>query len=329
MKSILVTGGAGYIGSHACKALARAGYRPVTYDSLANGRKDAVRWGPLEQGDIADPVRLRAAIERHKPAAVMHFAAYIQVAESVADPGRYYANNVAGTLTLLDVMRATGLDTIVFSSSAAVYAAPQTALVAEDHPLAPANPYGQTKRMMETILADHGAAHGLRWTALRYFNAAGADPDGEIGANHDPVTSLIPVVLMAGLGTGPTLNVFGTDYDTPDGTAIRDFIHVTDLADAHVAALAHLLNGGESGPINLGTGRGYSVREVIETASRVLGRPIPAVDSPRRPGDLAAMVADARKAASLLNWTPQHSSIEKIIETAAAWERTRAGLAGG
>jgi UDP-glucose 4-epimerase len=178
--------------------------------------------------------------------------------------------------------------------------------------------------MMETILADHGVAHGLHWTALRYFNAAGADPDGEIGANHDPVTSLIPVVLRAGLGTGPTLSVFGTDYDTPDGTAIRDFIHVTDLASAHVAALEHLLNGGESGPINLGTGHGYSVREVIETAARILGKPIPAVDAPRRPGDLAVMVADARKASALLNWTPQHSSLEEIIDTAAAWERKRA-----
>lgn len=323
MKSVLVTGGAGYIGSHACKALAAAGYLPVSYDSLANGRKEAVKWGPLEEGDIADADRLRAAIGRHKPMAVMHFAALIQVAESVAHPGKYYENNVAGTVTLLEVMRETGLDTIVFSSSAAVYAPPQIDLVAEDHPLAPANPYGQTKRMVEVILDDHGTAHGLNWTALRYFNAAGADPDGEIGANHDPVTSLIPVVLKAGLGTGPTLNVFGTDYDTPDGTAVRDFIHVTDLAAAHVAALEHLQDGGESGPVNLGTGRGYSVRDVIETAARILDCPIPAVDSARRPGDIAKMVADARKAASMLTWTPTHSSLDEIIETAAAWEKKR------
>ncbi len=324
MACILVTGGAGYIGSHACKALARAGHLPVTYDSLQSGRTDAVRWGPLEQGDIADAARLRDVIGRHRPDAVMHFAAYIQVAESVANPGKYYANNVGGTLTLLDVMQETGIGTMVFSSSAAVYAAPETDRVAEDHPLCPANPYGETKRMVEMILADFSRACGLHWTALRYFNAAGADPDGEIGPNHDPVTSLIPLVLRAGLGTGATLNVYGTDYDTPDGTAIRDFIHVSDLASAHVAALDYLLKGGDSGPINLGTGRGYSVRSVIETAARVLGRPVPSVDRPRRPGDLAEMVADASKAGALLHWTPRHSSLEEIITTAAAWERGRA-----
>lgn len=323
MARILVTGGAGYIGSHACKALARSGHLPVTYDSLENGRADAVRWGPLERGDIADTERLRAVIARHRPAAVMHFAAYIQVAESVAQPGKYYANNVGGTLTLLDAMRDCGIGAMVFSSSAAVYSAPETEFVAEDHPLAPANPYGETKRMVETILADFGQAHGLDWTALRYFNAAGADPDGEIGPNHDPVTSLIPLVLKAGLGTGPELKVFGTDYDTPDSTAIRDFIHVSDLASAHVAALEYLLGGGASGPVNLGTGRGYSVRQVIETAARVLGREVPAIDCPRRPGDLAVMVADANKAASLLKWTPRHSSLEEIIATGAAWERAR------
>jgi UDP-arabinose 4-epimerase len=243
MACVLVTGGAGYIGSHACKALAAAGHLPVTYDSLGNGRTAAVRWGPLERGDIADAARLRTVISRHRPDAVMHFAAYIQVAESVSNPGKYYENNVGGTLTLLDAMQENGIGTMVFSSSAAVYAAPETDRVAEDHPLGPANPYGETKRMVETVLADFGRASGPKWTALRYFNAAGADPDGEIGPNHDPVTSLIPLVLKAGLGIGPMLNVYGTDYDTPDGTAIRDFIHVSDLAAAHVAALDHLLNG--------------------------------------------------------------------------------------
>jgi len=324
MARVLVTGGAGYIGSHACKALARAGHLPVTYDSLENGRTDAVRWGPLEQGDIADGARLRAVIGRHQPDAVMYFAAYIQVAESVANPGKYYANNVGGTLTLLDAIREAGIGAMVFSSSAAVYAPPETERVAEDHPLGPANPYGETKRMVEMMLADFSRACGLRWAALRYFNAAGADPDGEIGPNHDPVTSLIPLVIKAGLGSGQTLNVYGTDYDTPDGTAIRDFIHVSDLAAAHVAALEYLLAGGDSGPINLGTGQGYSVRSVIETAARVLGRPVPAVDSPRRPGDLARMVADAGKAASMFNWTPGHSSLEEIIATGATWERGRA-----
>jgi len=200
MARVLVTGGAGYIGSHACKALARAGHLPVTYDSLENGRTDAVRWGPLEQGDIADGARLRAVIGRHQPDAVMHFAAYIQVAESVANPGKYYANNVGGTLTLLDAIREAGIGAMVFSSSAAVYAPPETERVAEDHPLGPANPYGDTKRMVEMMLADFSRACGLRWAALRYFNAAGADPDGEIGRNHDPVTSLIPLVIKAGLG---------------------------------------------------------------------------------------------------------------------------------
>lgn len=324
MARVLVTGGAGYIGSHACKALASAGHLPVAYDSLVCGRAEAVRWGPLERGDIADTDRLRAAIAAHKPDAVMHFAAYIQVAESVAEPAKYYENNVAGTIRLLETMRECGMHTIVFSSSAAVYAPPTTPLVAEDHPLAPANPYGQTKRMVETILADFGTAHGLGWTALRYFNAAGADPAGEIGANHEPVTSLIPLVIKAGLGTGPTLNVYGTDYDSADGTAIRDFIHVSDLASAHVAALDYLRNGGKSGPFNLGTGKGYTVRQVIEAAGRVLARPIPTIDRPRRPGDLAVMVADCRKANAVLHWTPRHSSLEEIIATGAAWERARA-----
>jgi UDP-arabinose 4-epimerase len=323
LSCVLVTGGAGYIGSHACKALAKAGHLPVTYDSLENGRADAVKWGPLEEGDIADAERLRAVIARHRPAAVMHFAAYIQVAESVAQPGKYYANNVGGTLNLLTAMRETGISAIVFSSSAAVYAPPEGAPVAEGHALGPVNPYGQTKRMVERILADFGEAHGLNWTALRYFNAAGADPDGEIGPNHDPATSLIALVIKAGLGAGPELSVFGTDYDTPDGTAIRDFIHVSDLASAHVAALDYLEKGGVSGPFNLGTGRGFSVRQVIDAAERVLGRAIPAADRPRRPGDLAVMVADARKAVSLLNWTARHSSLEEIIATGAAWERKR------
>lgn len=323
MEKIFVTGGAGYIGSHTCKALARAGFEPVVYDSLENGRRAAVKWGPLEVGDIRDGERLRAALTAHRPAAVVHFAAYIQVEESVSFPGKYYGNNVVGTLSLLDAMRDTGVDKIVFSSTAAVYGMPETAPIGEDAPLAPINPYGESKRMVEAMLADFHHAHDLNWTALRYFNAAGADTEGELGPNHEPVTHLIPLVIRAAHGTGKRLTVFGTDYDTPDGTAVRDYIHVNDLADAHVAALRYLSKGGASGAFNLGTGQGHSVRDVINETGRILGVEVPATDGPRRAGDPPILVADPSKGKAAFDWQPRNSTLQTIIATAAAWERDR------
>lgn len=323
MSKVLVTGGAGYIGSHTCKALSAAGYIPVTYDNLEGGRAEAVKWGPFEEGDIRDKKRLGAAIARHRPEAVIHFAAYAQVEESVSYPDKYYWNNVYGTLNLLDAMRESGLGSIVFSSSAAVYGAADRMPVSEDTPLAPVSPYGHTKCTAEIILESYGAAYGLHWAALRYFNAAGADADGEIGADHSAANRLIPRVVTAGLGTGPILKIFGTDYDTPDGTAVRDFIHVTDLASAHVAALEYLKRGGASAAFNLGSGKGFSVREVVRSAALILGRSIPARICPRRPGDPAVMVANVDKAMACLDWSPVHSSLERIIATSAAWERNR------
>ncbi len=233
-KPILVTGGAGYIGSHACKALANAGYMPVTYDNLVYGHREAVKWGPLEEGDIADPIRLESVLRKYGPKAVMHFAAYAYVGESVENPSKYYRNNVAGTLTLLDTMRTCAVDKLIFSSTCATYGMPEQIPITEDHPQNPINPYGRSKLMIEWILKDYAAAYGLKYVSLRYFNAAGADPDGEIGEDHDPETHLIPLVLDVALGRRDHLNIFGTDYDTTDGTCIRDYIHVTDLADAHL-----------------------------------------------------------------------------------------------
>jgi UDP-arabinose 4-epimerase len=317
--TVLVTGGAGYVGSHAAKALARAGYRPVTLDNLSRGFAHAVRWGPLEQGDVLDRAFLDAVIKRHRPAGVLHFAALAYVGESVTDPARYYRNNVVGSLTLLEAMRDHGLSRIVFSSTCATYGVPVRLPLAEDHPQAPINPYGATKLMVERMLADLDAAHGLRSVALRYFNAAGADPDGEIGENHDPETHLIPLAIGAALGTGPQLKIFGTDYPTADGTCIRDYIHVTDLAAAHVAALRHLEAGGASAALNLGTGSGLSVREIVTEVARQVGRPVPADEVARRPGDPPELVADPTRARQLLGWTPRCSDVASVISTAYAW----------
>lgn len=316
---ILVTGGAGYIGSHTCKALARAGYTPIAYDNLVYGHRQAVRWGPLEQGDIADRERLDAVIDRYRPAAVMHFAAYAYVGESVQDPGKYYRNNVAGTLTLLEAMRDHGIEPLVFSSTCATYGLPEKIPIAEDHPQRPINPYGASKLMIERILRDFEQAHGLRHVALRYFNAAGADPDGEIGEDHDPETHLIPLAIQAALGWRPRVDIYGTDYPTADGTAIRDYIHVTDLAVAHVQALEYLQGGGRNTVLNLGTGRGYSVREVIRTVEAVGGRPVPIGEAPRRPGDPAVLVADPRCGAERLDWRSSYSGLSDIIATAWQW----------
>ena len=321
MKRILVTGGAGYIGSHTCKALALSGYEPVTLDNLVAGHRWAVNWGPLVQLDMTDAGALADVLRRERIDAVMHFAGYLLVGESMQNPGKYYANNVTNTVNLLDAMAATGVGTIVFSSTAAVYGNPERSPIPEDHPHRPINPYGESKLAIERALHWYGIAHGLKWTALRYFNACGADPDGQIGESHDPETHLIPLVVDAALGKRPPISVFGTDYPTPDGTAVRDFIHVTDLADAHVRALRRLDNGGASLALNLGTGEGYSVRQILETARAVIGSPIPQTDGPRRPGDPPVLVADARSARRELEWTPTMSDLETILQTALAWHR--------
>ncbi|QIK38190.1 UDP-glucose 4-epimerase GalE [Caldichromatium japonicum] len=328
MIPVLVTGGAGYIGSHTCKVLAQAGYRPIVLDNLVYGHKWAVCWGPLEVGDISDRACLDAIIACHRPEAVIHFAAYAYVGESVRDPGRYYRNNVAGTLTLLEAMRDHGIAHLIFSSTCATYGIPDQTPITEDHPQRPINPYGASKLMVERMLADFGQAHGLGWVVLRYFNAAGADPEGELGEDHDPETHLIPLAIQAALGQGPRLEVFGDDYPTPDGSCIRDYIHVADLAEAHVLALTYLRNGGASRALNLGTGQGHSVLEVIAAIERVAGRPVPYALGPRRPGDPPALYADATKAQALLGWTPRYPELDTIIEHAWRWHQG-AGTKGG
>ncbi len=321
-RGVLVTGGAGYIGSHACKALRRAGYTPVAYDDLSRGHREAVRWGPLVEGDLADRARLDWALREHRAAAVMHFAAYAYVEESVVDPALYYRNNLLGTLTLFDAMRAAGLRTFVFSSTCAIYGIPNEVPIAESAPQLPVSPYGETKLAIERALGWYGKAYGLRAAALRYFNAAGADPEGEIGEGHDPETHLIPLVIETALGRRPSIDIYGTDYPTPDGTAIRDYIHVQDLVEAHVRALSYLEAGGESIALNLGTGRGHSVREVVATAERVSGRAVAAQASPRRAGDPPALVADPRRAQEILGWSAGISDLDTIIKTALAWHRS-------
>jgi UDP-arabinose 4-epimerase len=318
-ETILVTGGAGYVGSHACKALARAGYRPVAYDSLIRGHREAVRWGPLVQADLADAKRLTETIKRFEVAAVLHFAAFAYVGESVEEPGLYFRNNVANTLTLLEAMRTSTVRHIVFSSTCATYGVPERVPITESAPQRPVNPYGESKLMVERMLHWYGAAHGFTHAALRYFNAAGADPEGEIGEDHEPETHLIPLVLQAAMGRRARIDVLGTDYPTPDGTAIRDYIHVQDLADAHVKALAHLLQGGASLELNLGTGVGHSVREVIAAAERVTGRSIPQRETGRRPGDPPVLVAEASRTREVLGWVPTLSTLDTILASAWAW----------
>jgi UDP-arabinose 4-epimerase len=322
--TVLVTGGAGYIGSHACKALAQAGFAPVAYDNLVYGHPWAVKWGPLEIGDILDRSRLDEVIRRYRPAAVLHFAAYAYVGESVQDPAKYYRNNVGGTLTLLEAMKDHGIGNVVFSSTCATYGVPHKVPIAEDHPQQPINPYGMSKLMIERMLEDFRRAYGLRYAALRYFNAAGADAEGEIGEDHEPETHLIPLVLAAALGQRSCVEVYGTDYPTADGTAVRDYIHVTDLADAHVSALKQLLTSGDSIALNLGTGSGYSVRDIIATAERVTRRTVPYREAPRRAGDPPVLVADAAHGARMLDWTPRRSGIEEIIRTAWNWHLAHA-----
>jgi UDP-glucose-4-epimerase GalE len=316
---VLVTGGAGYIGSHAAKALAQSGYEPVVLDNLARGHREAVQWGPFIEGDLADRALLRDSLRRFEIGAVMHFAAYAYVGESMTKPELYFSNNVVNSLNLLEVMRETGVHRIVFSSTCATYGVPETVPIREEMPQRPINPYGESKRMVERMLHWYGSAYGFGHMALRYFNAAGADVDGEIGEHHEPETHLIPLVLDAALSRRPHVEIFGTDYPTPDGTAIRDYIHVSDLATAHVLALKHLERRGASGALNLATGRGHSVREVIAAAEHVTKRAIARRESERRPGDPPALVADAGRARALLGWTPRFSDLETIVATAWRW----------
>ncbi|WP_462326295.1 UDP-glucose 4-epimerase GalE [Desulfobaculum sp.] len=323
--NILVTGGAGYIGSHTCKQLKAAGYTPVTFDNMVYGHEWAVKWGPLVKGDIQDRAALDAAFAKYAPAAVIHFAAYTYVGESVEDPGKYYRNNVYGTVNLLEAMRDHNCGNIIFSSTCATYGVPETMPMTEQLPQRPINPYGWTKLMIEQVLRDFEHAHGIRHMALRYFNAAGADPDGEIGEDHDPETHLIPLTVLAGLGRRGPIKIFGQDYPTPDGTAIRDYIHVTDLADAHVLGLGVLLDGGESRMINLGTGHGASVREVVDAVGRSLGTPVPAENAPRRAGDPPMLVADATRAKTELSWTPRYTNLDDIVGTACRWHNAHHG----
>jgi UDP-glucose-4-epimerase GalE len=318
-KTVLVTGGAGYVGSHTAKVLASAGYNVVVYDSLSRGHREAVRWGPFEQGELHNTARLRDVLERHQIEAVLHFAALAYVGESMQQPELYFHNNVGGTLSLLDAMRAAAVRKLVFSSTCAVYGTPKTVPIDESNPRAPESPYGESKMMVEQALHWEGVCHGLEWAALRYFNAAGCDAAGEIGEDHSPETHLIPSLLEAALGKRPACPLFGDDYPTPDGTCIRDYVHVTDLGAAHVLALQYLERGGASTQINLGTGDGYSVREILNSAQRVIGRPIPIVQQPRRPGDPPKLVAAAGRAQSLLGWKLEHSAIDNILATAWRW----------
>ena len=321
---VLVTGGAGYVGSHVCKALAAAGFLPVVFDNLSRGHRRAVRWGPLEVGDIRDPAALARVLMEHKPVGALHFAAFAYVGESVENPLSYYDNNVAGTLTLLNALTLFKVRALVFSSTCAIFGQPGTPVISEDLPKNPINPYGRTKLMIEAALTDAGAAGDLRWVALRYFNAAGSDPDLEVGEDHDPEPHLIPRVLMAARGRVGALDIFGTDYPTPDGTCLRDYVHVCDLADAHVAALNRLLDGGTSGVFNLGAERPISVLEVIAAAERVTGLGVPVRQADRRLGDPPKLVADSAKARSDLEFRPRFTAIEEMVEHAWRWQQTNA-----
>lgn len=318
--SILVTGGAGYIGSHTAKVLAQAGLLPVVVDNLNRGFREAVQWGPLIVADVGDRSALDQLFTQYQIEAVLHFAAFTYVGESMHAPDMYFRNNAVNTLNLLETMRAHGVRKIVFSSTCATYGNPLQIPISEEHPQNPVNPYGESKRMVERLLYWFGESHGLQWVALRYFNAAGADPDGQLGENHEPETHLVPLAISAALGQSGTLEIYGTDYDTPDGTAIRDYLHVTDLGTAHVAALRYLDAGGASSAFNLGTGHGHSVREVIAMIERIGGRKVPAKEVGRRAGDPPSLVAAPRKSAEVLGWHPEHSSLEEIVRTAWKWK---------
>lgn len=323
---ILVTGGAGYIGSHTVLALLQAGYEVIILDNLVYGHRDLVEkvlQVELVEGDTGDRPLLDNLFSTRNITAVMHFSAYAYVGESVTDPAKYYRNNVVGTLTLLEAMLAASVNKFVFSSTCATYGVPLVVPIPEDHPQNPINPYGATKLMVERILSDFHTAYDFKSVRFRYFNAAGADPDGRLGEDHNPETHLIPLVLMTALGKREFISIFGTDYPTPDGTCIRDYIHVNDLADAHVLGLQYLLDGGDSEVFNLGNGNGFSVKEVIEAAKQITGCNIPVKECDRRPGDPPSLIGSGEKARKILNWQPQYSSLEDIITHSWHWHQKR------
>jgi UDP-glucose-4-epimerase GalE len=326
---ILITGGAGYIGSHAAKALLQAGFEPVVLDNLSTGHRWAVKWGPLIEADLCDQSSLKQALNKYNVSAALHFAAHAYVGESVCDPRRYFENNVTNTLHLIHALLDAGIHHMVFSSSCAVYGLPQKLPISESHAKLPVSPYGDSKLFIERVLDWYGRAYGLRWTALRYFNAAGADPGGELGEVHIPETHLIPRLIEAALGRLESVEIYGGNYPTEDGTAIRDYVHVSDLAEAHVAALQYLLSGGESFAANLGTGRGASVREVITAVGKVSGTTINSKLAPRRPGDPAELVAESAYAEKLLGWRPRLSALDDIVSSAWDWHRRNLSALSG
>lgn len=321
-KSVIVTGGAGYIGSHACKALRAAGYQPVTFDNLSTGWQDAVKFGPFEQGDLLDRARLDEVFAKYDPAAVMHFAAFSQVGESMQDPGKYWRNNVIGSLTLIEAAAAAGCLNFVFSSTCATYGDQDNVVLDEDSVQLPINSYGASKRAIEDILDNFGAAYGLNHVIFRYFNVAGGDPEAEVGEFHQPETHLIPLMLDAIAGKRDALTVFGTDYDTPDGTCIRDYVHVCDLVDAHVLGLKWLEEGKGSRVFNLGTGKGFSVREVIDHSRAVTNVEVPYIEGDRRPGDCTKLVSGSERAINELGWSPDRSNLAQMIGDAWKWHQT-------
>jgi UDP-arabinose 4-epimerase len=319
LKTILVTGGAGYVGSHCCKAFANAGWQVVVFDNLFRGWRDMVKWGPLIEGDILDRSALDAAFAKVKPDVVAHFAALTYVGESVEDPGLYYRNNSFGAFNLLEAMRGAGVNKLIFSSTAATYGVPHQTPMPEDHPQLPINPYGWSKLFVERMMADYAAAYDLRYAALRYFNAAGADADGEVGERHEPETHVIPLAARGALRDDYVFTIFGDDFETRDGTCVRDYIHVSDLGRAHAAAADYLLSGGTAMAFNLGTGHGTTVKEIADAIEGVSGRPLPRRIGPRRAGDPPVLVASNARAKAVLGWTPQQSSIDEIVQSAWAW----------
>ena len=321
MEKVLVTGGAGYIGSHACKALRAAGFEPVTYDNLVTGWEDAVKFGPFEKGDLLDRARLDEVFDKHKPVAVMHFAALSQVGESMSIPAKYWRNNVMGSLTLIEAAVDAGCMNFVFSSTCATYGDQDNVVLDENSAQMPINAYGASKRAVEDILNNFGESNGLNHVIFRYFNVAGGDPDGEVGEFHQPETHLIPLMLDAIEGKRPALTVFGTDYDTPDGTCIRDYVHVCDLVDAHVLGLKWLQDGKGSRVFNLGTGKGFSVREVVDHSRSVTNKEVPMVDGDRRAGDCTKLVSGSERAENELGWTPARSTLEAMITDAWRWHQ--------
>lgn len=318
---ILIVGGAGYIGSHTNKLLSKRGYKTVVFDNLVSGHREFAKWGDFVLGDLANKDQIRSCFKKYQIGAVMHFSAFAYVNESVIDPAKYYRNNVANTLNLLDMMRESGVNKFIFSSSCATYGYPREISISENHPQSPMNPYGKSKLMVEDILKDYDKAYGIKFINLRYFNAAGADPEGEIGEWHDPETHLIPLAIYAALGRKEFLRIFGTDYPTKDGTCVRDYVHVSDLADAHILGLEYLEEKKVSDSFNLGNDKGHSVREVVDMVRRIAGKNFNVIESDRREGDAPILISDSKKAKEILGWIPKYNSLETIVETALNWHK--------